>query len=64
MPDEYNEESGQAYYAGSTEDVIRFCKALKTVRRQASEHRQLYENRRGHHQRDAERKLFPANQAL
>lgn len=28
MPDEFNEESGQAYYAGSTEDVIRFCKAL------------------------------------
>ena len=28
MPEEINPESGQAYYAGSVEDVIRFCKAL------------------------------------
>ncbi len=28
MPEEINPESGQAYYAGSTEDVVRFCKAL------------------------------------
>ena len=28
MPEEINPETGQAYYAGSVEDVIRFCKAL------------------------------------
>ena len=28
MPEDINPESGQAYYAGSVADVVRFCKAL------------------------------------
>lgn len=28
MPEEINPDSGQAYYAGSVDDVIKFCKAL------------------------------------
>lgn len=28
MPEEMNPDSGQPYYAGSVEDVVRFCKSL------------------------------------